>query len=237
MASHVTVAVHQPNFLPWLGWFDKLVRADVFILLDDAQFPRRGAGTWVNRVMMMIGGRPGWVTVPVARASGTQLITEMQMDRQSPWRVKLARTLQMNYGRHPFASETFALLEPDLLSTTSGLCEYNVALLQRIAGALGIAWAEKVVRASALGVRATATERLIGLVKAAGGTTYVTGGGASSYQEDAKFSEAGLSVDYQNFAHPEYAQRGQQTFTPGLSIVDALMNTGAGGVREMLRRA
>ena len=83
------VAIHQPNFLPWLGYFDKLARADVFVLLDDAQFPKKG-GTWVNRARLLVSGRPDWVTVPVDRSyHGTRTIIEMQIDDARPWRRKL----------------------------------------------------------------------------------------------------------------------------------------------------
>jgi len=61
------VAIHQPNFLPWLGYFDKLARADTFVLLDSVQFPKRN-GTWMNRVKLLVGGEPGWITVPIVRA-------------------------------------------------------------------------------------------------------------------------------------------------------------------------
>ena len=61
------VAIHQPNFLPWLGYFDKLARADVFILLDTVQFPKK-AGSWMNRARLLVGGEPSWITVPVVRS-------------------------------------------------------------------------------------------------------------------------------------------------------------------------
>ena len=75
------VAIHQPNFLPWLGWFDKLARADVFVLLDHVQFPRTSRGTYVNRVKLLVGGKDAWVTAPIVRASGSaQRIDEVRLD-------------------------------------------------------------------------------------------------------------------------------------------------------------
>src|SRR4051794_9997556 len=86
--SEVVVGLHQPNFFPWLGYFDKLVRADVFVLLDNVQFSKTG-GTWSNRVRLLAGDAPTWITLPVVRAySGVRLVREMQIDNRQPWRRK-----------------------------------------------------------------------------------------------------------------------------------------------------
>lgn len=227
------VAIHQPNFLPWLGWFDKCRRADVMVLLDDAQFQKTG-GTWTNRVSMLVGGVAGWVTLPIVRAyHGTRTVREIELEPRAPWRAKLLRTIQQSYARHPFAAETLTLLEPALSNPTSSLCEYNVVLLETVARALGIDWS-RVIRSSALEVDAVSTTRLVQLVRRAGGNRYLVGGGAGGYQENALFDEAGIAVVPQAFRHPEYPQRGSTAFVPGLSIVDALMNLGARGTAALL---
>ena len=90
------VAIHQPNFLPWLGFFDKLARADVFVLLDSVQFPRTSKGTWINRVKLLVGGRKQWATVPIVRSEGSVLpIAEVRIDEAQPWRKKLLRTIEL----------------------------------------------------------------------------------------------------------------------------------------------
>ena len=227
------VAIHQPNFLPWLGWFDKCRRADVMVLLDDAQFQKTG-GTWTNRVSMLVGGAAGWVTVPIVRAyHGTRSVREIELEPRTPWRARLLRTIQQNYARHPFADETLALLEPGLGNATTSLCEYNVALLESVARALGIDWS-RVVRSSDLGVEAVGTTRLVRLVQRVDGSHYLAGGGAGGYQDDAEFAAAGVGLVPQSFAHPTYPQRGSTTFVAGLSIVDALMNLGIGGTAALL---
>jgi hypothetical protein len=203
------------------------------VLLDDAQFQKTG-GTWTNRVSMLVGGAAGWVTVPIVRAyHGTRSVREIELDARTPWRAKLLRTIQQNYARHPFAADTLALLTPPLSNPTTSLCEYNLALLETVARAVGIDWS-RVVRSSDLGVDAVSTTRLVELVRRVRGSHYLAGGGAGGYQDDALFAAAGLGVVTQSFAHPIYPQRGSPTFLAGLSIVDALMNLGAEGTAALL---
>ena len=234
--DRTVVAIHQPNFLPWLGWFDKLRLADKFVILDDVQFPKSGAGTWINRVQMIIGGRPAWITLPVVRSfEGTRLISEMVLDEQATWRAKMLRTLRLNYGKHPYSDEVLESLEPLLESPESSLCQYNCALLERIATRLGLPWSI-VVRSSATPVVERSTDRLAALVQANQGTVYLAGGGASGYQQDDTFAQQRIAVEYQSFVPPVYPQRGVEPFSPGLSVVDALMNLGFEGTRELLIR-
>lgn len=97
-----TVAIHQPNFFPWLGYFDKIARADIFLFLDDVQFPKTG-GVWSNRVKLLIGGEARWVTAAVARNfNGTRTIREMKFLADNLWRDKVLKGLVTNYRRHPF---------------------------------------------------------------------------------------------------------------------------------------
>lgn len=230
------VAIHQPNFLPWLGWFDKLARADVFVLLDHVQFPRTSKGTYVNRVKLLVNGAERWVTAPIVRARGSvQRIDEVLLDDTQPWREKLLRTIEQNYRRAAAFDETFPLVRDIFGQPTERLAELNEHGLRLFARALGLDEA-KFVRSSRVPVdpSARATDLLVALTKAVGGTTYIAGGLAgSAYQEDRKFAEAGLQLRYQHFRHPEYPQQAN-AFVPGLSIVDALMNCGAEGTRALL---
>src|SRR5205085_9519011 len=91
------VAIHQPTFLPWLGWWDKLLRADIFVLLDDVQYPKKG-GTWMNRVRMLVNGEPTWVTMPIDRTyHGVRTVREISLDQTKPWRKKILGTLAASY--------------------------------------------------------------------------------------------------------------------------------------------
>lgn len=226
------VAIHQPNFLPWLGYFDKLARADVFVLLDDAQFPKK-SGTWMNRTKLLVGGAPAWLTAPVDRSyHGLRTIAEMRIDDGRGWRRKALRTIEQSYARAPWFETIMPLVAQLIERPTDCLLEYNEAGVRTVGDLLGLD-GSKFVRASTLGVSTTATQRLIDLTRAVGGSAYLAGGGAGGYQEDEKFAQAGIELLSQDFEPRPYPQLADE-YNPGLSAVDALMNCGPEGTRTLV---
>jgi WbqC-like protein family len=231
--SRTVVAIHQPNFLPWLGFFDKLARADVFVLLDSVQFPRTSKGTWINRVKLLVGGGEQWATVPIVRSEGSTLrIADVRIDEGQPWRKKLLRTIELNYRRAAAFDEAFPLVS-DLLATPGDrIAAFNEGNVRRLAEVLELD-TSKIVRSSELTVDGQSTDLLIELTLAVGGTAYMPGGDAYRYQEDGKFAARGVELTPQEFVHPPYRQN-VEPFVPGLSLVDALMNCGFAGTRDVL---
>jgi hypothetical protein len=233
MPSAGQVAIHQPNFFPWLGYFDKIARSDAFVCLDHVQLPKSGSGTWINRVKLLISGEGRWLTAPVRKGHGLQSILDAEFD-DAPWRRKAISTIQSSYRKAPHFAEAMEIIEPLVANPESRVAEYNFASTVAIAEALGIDTA-KIVRSSALAVEGASNELLIALTRAAGGDTYLCGGGAGGYQQDEAFAAAGVTLTYQNFAHPTYPQHGGAgEFLPGLSVIDALMNLGVDGTRSLL---
>lgn len=219
------VAIHQPNLLPWLGWFDKLARADVLILLDNAAHPR-GGSNHTNRVQILAQGRPQWITVPLRRGeTARSRIDRLQIADDRLWRRKLRATIAQAYAQAPFREPTMAIVDAMLAQADRGLCEMNIAVIRALAELLGLA-ARPMLRASALGIDGHGTDRLVALVRAVGGDAYLSGGGAAGYQEDSKFAAAGIGLIHQDFRHPIYPQLGAGGFIAGLSAIDALMNCG-----------
>jgi hypothetical protein len=226
------VAIHQPNFFPWLGFFDKIARADVFLLMDNVQLPKKG-GTWSNRVQLMVNRKAAWITMPVMRSfHGTRMIKDIEIDNSLPWRQKILGSVQANYARAPFFNQIFPFLIELINNPTNNLTEYNETAIRTITSAIGLD-ASKLVKGSAINAGGTATELLINMTHAVGGTAYLAGGGAAGYQEDDKFSNEGVELIYQNFKHPVYYQHNNPEFLPGLSIIDSLMNIGFQGVKTI----
>ncbi len=214
------VAIHQPNFLPYPGFFSKMLRADVFVLYDTAQFSRREYHNR-NRIKTSQGVR--WITVPV-KVSGFPPIAAVDVDNAQDWQRKIWKSLEVNYGRAPY----FDRYAPELKRLLgerhwARLADLNCELIGLLGKLLAID--TRLVLASEL-VPATdgdATEKLVNLVRAAGGDTYVSGPGGRHYLDKAKFGEVRLEyVEYTAVAYPQL----WGAFVPNLCIVDALMNCG-----------
>jgi len=216
------VAIHQPNFFPWLGYFDKIRRADIFVFLDAVDYPRTGAGTWVNRVKIAIQGEARWATCHVKSKARGNPILDAEINDDQFWRVKLLKTLDANYRKAPCYDETMKKLEPLFKSPQTNLASFNIAAIKVIAAKLGIS--TPLVRQSELPHKGQATELLISLVKAAGGDAYLAGGGAGGYQQDELFAANGVRLEYQGFEPEVYGPA--ERFISGLSVIDYLMYDG-----------
>jgi WbqC-like protein family len=234
MADRV-VACHQPNFLPWLGFFAKIARSDVFFLLDDVQFTQ-GANrhNWTSRVRIGAANGPMWLSLPVRRSGeGRQLILDLKTDDQSRWLPKMLKTLEESYRKAPHSAECLPLIVEILLRHQGSVCETNIELIHAICEMLGLS--TTVIRSSQQPVEGTATERLVNLTRSANGTTYLSGDGADDYQLIDEFGSAGMQLRKLGFVVEPYPQRRGADFVPGLSIVDALCNVGMERTKKMLR--
>jgi hypothetical protein len=227
-------AIHQPTFLPWLGWWDKFLRADVLVLLDDVQFPKKG-GTWMNRVRLLVGEEPAWITVPVDRAySGVRSVREMLIDETKPWRARILATVEASYRSAPHFNDVYPVIVEALDVETTRISALNQHAIGCISARLGQD-AGKVVRQSDLRVHGQGTELLVSLCNAVRANAYLNGDGAAGYLVEEEFVDAGLRLVQQHFAPPQYAQRAPR-HVPGLSIVDALMSCGWDGTKSLLAR-
>jgi hypothetical protein len=217
----MVVAIHQPNFLPWLGYFYKMARADRFVFLDSVPFTKGG---YTNRVKIKTATGPQWLTVPVVTHGKLgQPILEVVCSDTIEWRKKIPLTLRTNYQGCPFFQPHADRLVTILEGSGERLAEINIGLLGYLAQELGIA--TPVVRSSEMAARGTATDLLIAICKELGADRYLSGSGGADYQEEAAFAAAGLRLEYANYPHPTYVQAFGE-FAAGLSIVDLLFNCG-----------
>jgi hypothetical protein len=232
--EQMTISIHQPNFFPWLGYFDKINSSDAFVFLDDVQFPKKG-GSWTNRVKLISGNEPRWITATLDRNyHGVRNINEMLYKDNDPWREKVLNTILLNYKKAPFFEVNFHFFENLINNKNNCISEYNIHSVLAINEKLGIPY-EKIYTSSNLSYKGSSNELLISITKILGGTAYMCGGGAEGYQDDALFQNVGIELKYQDYKHPFYPQYGVNELQPGLSIIDAVMNIGWEKTKELLK--
>jgi hypothetical protein len=212
------IAIHQPNYIPWCGYFAKIVSADVFVFLDDAEMSSQ---SYIYRSQIRGPQAPQWLSMPNQRHLHQQ-IREVQLTGPEGPASHLGK-LQGIYRKAPFYREVTALIEPIYKDPGTFLSEFNQRLVIAIAGYLGIECRLEV--SSRLAPEGTADDRLIDLVQKLGGRIYVSGKGGVNYQDPAKFAAAGIALEVRQY-HPVPYVQAQGEFMPGLSILDALYNVG-----------
>ncbi len=215
-------AIHQPNYLPWLGYFNKMAKSDVFVILDDVQFSvqswqQRNKIKYINESWM-------WLSVPVIRNFG-QNINDVRINDASNWRKKHWRTIQLSYKKARFFDRYEAEFSRIYDNSWEKLRELNVALIRLIRDLLGIK--TTLVLSSDMNIEARGTEKLISVIRELTADKYITGegGGFERYISEEEFKENSIELIYQHFQHPVYHQLWGE-FVPNLSVIDLLFNEG-----------
>lgn len=212
-------AIHQPHYLPWLRYFDKIARSDVFVVLDTVQYCKNG---WQNRNRVKTASGTALLTVPVTRQSDTAIDEAAVCD--NGWRKKHWRTLEQAYCKAPYFHEHAPFLEHVYARPWTRLGNLNRYMLEYFVTALGIR--TPVVYASEMRAPGAATERLINLIRACNCDRYYSGAYALEQYLDARMlADAGIALELQSWTSPIYPQL-HGPFEPDLSIVDLLMNCG-----------
>ena len=215
-------AGHQPNYLPWLGFFDKMRRSDVFIIEDNVQYERQGF-TSRNRILTANGVR--WLSVPVEHANKPLLINEIKIANKAEpeWKERHWLTLKHNYYRAPYWSEYADFFESTYQKEWSLLIDLNMYLIKGIMGFLRID--KPLVLSSSLGVQGKKTELIIAQCKQLGADVQLAGNGCKEYINSERFEQERIKLVFQDFSHPIYAQT-CAGFVPNLSVVDYLFCVG-----------
>jgi hypothetical protein len=215
-------AIHQPQCLPYLGFFDKLASCDVFVAMDEAQFQRRGV-QHRNKIKTKDGWQ--WLTVPVVRSHGYQPTRDVEIDFSDSWQRRHWNAIRTNYGAAPFFDPYGAELKALLSRPWRKLCDSNMTLLRWTPDRLGIRM--PVVLQSELGVAGTRSELLAAICVAVGADDYLSGPGGRRYVDEAAFQGAGVALIWQDFTCPLYDQVFPELgFVGDLSVIDALFVPG-----------
>ncbi len=214
------IAIHQPQYMPWLGYFDKVDRADAFVFLDNVQFKKN---EWQNRNRIKTSQGWQWLTVPVTYRY-PQLINEVRINNRVKWRHKHKQAIITNYRKSPYFGKMEGFIERIFFSDWEFISELNIEVIKRLTNMLGID--TPLYRASGLGESPQdPDERLLFITRSFGADTYLAGAGGKGYMNFKKYKNAGINVIFQDFQHPFYEQLFGD-FEPFMSVIDLLFNHG-----------
>ena len=222
------VAAHQPHYMPWIGYLDKLAKADRFVLMDDLQYEDQN---FQNRQRLKLADGPHWVSVPLVHASQSARIIDRKIDNtgigsRHHWQHRTWRTLCVHYGRSPHFSRYAKDLEIVYTRRWEYLFDLQLHMLE-----LACSWLDietKIVRASSLGLTGQKTDRILDFCTKLGAKIYLTGrGGSTDYLDVDRLAAGGVTVMWQQFTHPIYPQRYPACgFVSHLGFLDLVLNCG-----------
>ncbi len=215
----MVITIHQPDFLPWLGFFDRWSKSDLYIILDDVQFLRKG---WHNRDKIKTAKGAQWLTLPIVKKGRyDQLICDVEINNDENWQRKHLGLIKTSYSKASNFKLVFSIIEKIYSAGYSKMIDLNIALLKEFALILGINVPCRF--SSEYKVTSIGTQRLVDLMSIAGGDVYLTGQGSKGYLEEEMFEQKNIKVLWHDYEHPIYSQLYGE-FLPMLSTLDYLMN-------------
>lgn len=215
------ISVHQPQYLPWLGYFHKMYQSDAFIFLDNVQYKKR---EYQNRNRIRTKSGDIWLTVPVMKeAEPYPKISSVRVDNSQAWQKKHWRAISLNYSRAPYFKKYSACFEEIYKKEWRMLSDLNMQIIKYIAQSLGID--RPMYLESQLNITTKNTMRIIDICRILKADTYLSGIGGKEYLDEKQFDSSRIKLLYQNFAHPKYSQC-YEPFISCMSIIDLLFNYG-----------
>jgi len=228
-------SIHQPSFWPYLGLFDKIVRSDVFVFLDDVQFVKNEFKNrnrlFVNSVKSPQRTEVAWLTLPVRQEAMLQTIRETRLTQVPQTIRKHLALLSQAYSRAPAFAEVWPLVERLYRSHERddvSLADINEGLTRLVVEWLGVTTVLPDASSRIAGLSSDPTQRLIDICKHVGADTYLAGAGGRSYMQVEEFERQGIRLIWQEWHPAPYRQaHSPELFVPYLSCLDLMFNHGS----------
>lgn len=226
------LAILQPTYLPWIGYFGMIDSSDIFIFYDDVQFVKR---SWQRRNKIKTPHEWAWLTVPVM-STFKQDINEVRINNEINWQKKHLKSIKYNYKSAPYYDEFQDILENIYSETYEYLADLNIKIIKKISMFLNIN--TRFILSSEINSSGTKTDRLISIVnqlKEYKQCSYLTGPTTINYIESNKFKENNITLIWYYFSHPTYTQLFED-FIPNMCIIDLIVNVGSKKAIELIRK-
>ena len=223
------VVVSQPMFFPWVGMFEQIRLADIYVNYSDVQFSK---GSFTNRVQIKTSAGRKWLTLPLADLHLGQCIDEVRINNLKDWRKSHRDLLRQSYRAAPFCSDMLALVDDVYGLPSSSLAEIAEASLMASCRYFGLDAGKRFLDVRDMGIGGESSQRVFNIVRTLQGTCYITGHGARNYLDHDLFERAGISVEYMDYRKLAYPQL-HGDFTPFVSILDLIANEGRAGIARI----
>lgn len=225
------LSAHQPQYLPWLGYFHKIYTSDAFVFLDNVQYKTR---EYQNRNRIRTKDGWMWLTVPVQRCEHSYPnISSVRIDNSLNWQKQHWNSLVSNYGRAPFFKKYNDFFDDLYRKDWNTLIDLNMYIVREILRLLKVE--KPIYLESQLNIKTKNTKRIIDICGALKADTYLSGAGGKRYLDEELFTHSDMQLIYQNFTHPEYKQC-YEPFEPFMSVVDLLFNHGDNSLDIITRK-
>jgi hypothetical protein len=214
--------IHQPNYIPWLGFFHKLLLSDIYVVFDDVQFPR--GKDYANRNQIKTNNGKTWLTVPVIGKSDLKPWNQIKIN-QNNWRRKHLASIESFYKKTPYFDKYYPQLKEIYLKDQERLMDLNLDLIKYLSERLNKEL--RIVLSSDIKTNKSGLDKILHILKELNTTGYISGDGSGSrrYVDENLFEESGIKLIWQNYNHPKYKQQFGE-FLPYMSIIDLLFNEG-----------
>lgn len=214
------IGIHQPNYIPWMGYFYKIYKSDVFVIGDGVQFSKDG---FINRNRIKTSQGALWLTVPVKQDSYKHLINEVIISNETDWKTKQLKSIEVFYKKAPYFSDYYEELRTIIMQDWVKLSDLNICMIKSICNVLNIE--TEIIIGSQLKVQGSSTERIINTCKAVGADEYLSGRGGTNYQDEEMFAQNSIKLTYLNFNQMPYKQLWGE-YLENMSVIDYIFNCG-----------
>jgi len=218
----MVISINQPAYLPWLGYFERIARSDVHVVLDHVQFEKN---SFTNRNKIRTKDGTAWLTIPLATKGryGSLRIQDLEIASDSGWLRKHWASLRMNYSRAPLFAQYAPVYQPIYEVKPASFMLFVQAMLEQHLSDLGIA--TKLLFSSQIPAFGHKSELVLSICKSLGASVYLSGSQGRGYLDERAFHDSGISLQYQDYNHPEYRQA-WPGFESHMGILDLLFNHG-----------
>lgn len=225
------VGIHQPGYLPWLGFFKKMINSDIFVYFDDVSFVKNN---YYNRNLIRTNSGPLQLTIPV-RMEAESKINDVKIDTSQNWQIKHKKSILLNYSKTKYFKNYSNFIEELYGRKIEKIIDINIEIIEFLKKEFNIK--AKTIFSSELNVTGTASERILEICKLLDGEKYITGTvWAKKFLNIQDFKKNDISVEFQEFVHPEYKQP-DNNFIPNMTAFDLLFNEGSINSSKILKDA